>query len=60
MSPKIGDLVMRTIGEYCVYQEIGVVLRILNNTTAPCLVEVMWNDGSINQAWSDELEMSNE
>ena len=38
----------------------GVVLRLLNSDTLPCLVEVMWNDGTIYKTWTDELEIKNE
>jgi len=38
----------------------GIVLRLLNSDTLPCLVEVMWNDGTIHKTWTDELEVKNE
>jgi len=38
----------------------GVVLRHLNSDTVPCLVEVMWNDGTVCKTWTDELEVKNE
>ena len=62
MSLVKGDLVkyMEDGWRTSEHKLLGVVLRILNSNINPCLVEVMWSDGDIKQAWEDELEVSNE
>ena len=64
MDPSTGDLV-QTQDSYLWRKRggkelLGIILRVLNSDTLPCLVEVMWNDGSIRKTWTDELEIQNE
>jgi len=52
----LGDLVLNHLWRYNGYDDVGLVVAILNSFTSPQLLAVMWNNGKIEKVYEDEVE----
>jgi hypothetical protein len=59
---KVGDLVKAPplVKEFPDEPHIGIVVEVIDHDEVPPVVRVLWDDGTIEKDWVDELERVND
>ena len=53
---KVGDLV-RGLFVLDEEQRVGIVIEVIDHIEVPPVVKVLWPDGVIDKAWTDDIEV---
>ena len=58
---KIGDLVtMSDRSDMSNGCEVGIIIEVIDHSEVPPVVKILWPDGDIDKAWTDDLEKVSE